>query len=214
MATGQWTALGTAIAPGLGTIAGGGADIISSLFTKLKGKTKHMSYDAVLPKAQQFQGESYNFFRQYLTDSQIVGNWGYLRWARDKMMNAMRTNWGLGPSLNLNIYTDVGNLDTNSPASLNRLLGYFYVWVWTNVNEDSDFAYNAQQFRDLFNSVFKEALSSANLADVEFFDTTQTGTLVGPVNPTPSKTEATLGTAALGVLAIGAALYFFTMKGK
>lgn len=198
-----FTTIGTLLAPGIGTSIGGAVDVLKSLGISFRGKTKHLSYDVVAPKATAWSVDSYNTFHAVITDSEMVGDKGYVRCVRDRLMEYMRKWWGLNIPLNYNLITDVGNIDTLKAGSLQQLLSQYYVWVFTNVDQDSGDTVNGTIFNDLFRAIFVQALYDAGLYNKQrqaVIEKVPTGGGTPKVTP---PTQATFGTPLMiGIAAL------------
>lgn len=213
----------------LASVASGASKFLQSL--GLKGKTQHASFNAVTGPASAAATEIYNKF---------VSVYGIAQAPRvAQLMSAnllTQTNswWGLGPSLNQQIVSD----SQQNSTDLSHQLWLFFIWVYTNVDQNQSADTNGNIASTLYNLIFITAIDQAGL-DHGLFASAMTGIAyaappskgtqggtggvvtppgsgVPSVNATPSTASifGSLGSNTLILVAVAGLVLFAVMKGR
>jgi hypothetical protein len=137
--------------------------IIGSLGGLVKGKTGHASYAVVAPLAATFAGKVYNSLKDSLGAAFETTNKSIVPAVQRRFLAQMSAWWGLGPSLNQAIATDLQKIQT-MPIPVYELLWRFYLWVGTNVDQDSGADEKAKIFEALYTEIFLDGFSEAGVS--------------------------------------------------
>lgn len=201
----------------IGGIVGTAINVLQALGVTVKGKTSHLSYDAVMPKAVDFSVNMVKAFEKAYTPAEIAG---IKNMVPRRFVAAMAERWGYGDGLNASIYTSV-LASPNRTDALSNQFGLFFLWVGTNVDAES-----ADEFRIVFDAyfsgIFLAAISDANLSASKLRGTvpvpdpvtggtvTQPGTTTEEENP-----QQKAGFSSLLMLAgVAGAVWYAMKKGR
>jgi len=142
--------------PLIGAVTGIIGDFISSLgkLIGIRGRTQHLSYEEVLPRAQRFEAEIRPLFVQAYGEQNFAA---IARPANRNWLREMNSWWGPSPNW---VTQNIRNSLVTAPQHL--YFTNFFLWVWTNVDADqARMAENERIFQALFRSVFIEAIQEA-----------------------------------------------------
>jgi hypothetical protein len=149
----------------LASVASGASKFLQSL--GLKGKTQHANFSNVTGPASAAATEIYNKF---------VSVYGAVE--APKVAALMSQNlgtqmgnwWGLGPSLNQQILSD----SQQNSGDLSHQLWLFFLWVYTNVDQNQSAETNGNIVSTLYNLIFITAIDQDGL-DHGLFASAMTG---------------------------------------
>jgi hypothetical protein len=237
---GSATAIGTLIAPGVGSALGGAVDVLSGIVPGLiRGPTKHYTYDQLYQAGKNFAVSMWKVWRPLVKDEWLVGESGIIAYAALGLQYQQDYWWGHAPnSFNYDIFTVVGHANRNDPLALingdantqgagngpgTGLFFQFYMWCWVNFDMQAGLDENSRIFQDLFNDIFvKRGLAGSGhyndtLATAISVKKEEVGTGTGGTTPgvkVAPPVQAALSSPLLIVLGVGALAGFILMQKK
>ncbi len=197
----------------VGGIVATAINVLQALGITVKGKTQHLSYDQVIPKAVDFSNSMVPIFTKAYGAGEILA---IVSKVPNRFQKAMVERWGTD-GLNGNIFQSV----TVSPGrndALSNQLGLFFLWVGTNIDAES-----TDEFRLVFDAYFAGIFLAA-IADAGLSAGALKGTVVVPppnttTPATPSQpadgAQVTAGNSSLLMLiALAGAGWYMLKKGR
>jgi len=143
----------------IGAAAAAVVGALESLGISVKGRTRHLSYDEVMPSAVQFSNLVMPAMKRAYNTKQIAE---IALAVKPRFLRAMNERWGMGASLNQNIANSI-NTNVTLPDALSNQLGLFILWVGTNVDADSSDEYGLV-INAYFPAIFLTAITEAGLS--------------------------------------------------
>ena len=181
--------------------------LFAALGVRIRGTTRHLSFDEVQGAAQQFaQSVSQVIINTYGASALLA----IQEKVPARFLPMMQQYWGLGPSQNQQIAYDV-----QVNHIFYRQLWLFATWIGTNVDADRPETYT-QFMRDLFVMIFGVAIQDAGYDPKKLASISAAppgGSGGGPTPPAGgggSQSSASVASYGGAVLAIGLLAYLFS----
>lgn len=208
-AGGQVAADALASGTPIGAIINSVLTFIGSLGGLVRGATGHASYAVVAPLAAQFAAKVSAQIKSSFGADILTRNKSLLPILQQRFLALMSQWWGLGPALNQSIQTDLQKIGTFRDP-LYEILWRFYLWVGTNVDQDSGPDEKAKIFEALYTGIFIDGFTEAGLSITKLAEDTAGFATGKPVTPPPPIGQVKLAgfSGTLAVLAIAGALIY------